>query len=151
MPTGICLVKGLSSYGAGHWANVWEEFKLDHMPHVNTAQMIIGHLQPHCPCCCSSFHFLSPMFPLFPALSCSCGPPHQSVAFGCFLPFRVTEWKDNDEIWEVFMTTLKPSDFSYICWGQLDNFSQQSTQGHKGVQTRDWKQIKERREGEKWD
>lgn len=107
MQTGISLTKGLSCCGIGHWVNVCDEFNIDRVPPVNQAQVLTRHLQPRWPCCCSSFHhFHSPMFPLFLCNCAGVGHSIKAVAFGCFLPFRVSEWNNNDGIWEAFMTTL---------------------------------------------
>lgn len=125
MPTGI---KGLSSCGIGHWVNARDEFNIDHMPRVNKAQALTRHLQPHWLCCCSSFHhFHSPMSPLFLCNHAGVGHSIKEVAFGCFLPFEVSELKNNDEIWEAFIATPKLSDFSNMSQRQTYSFSQQST------------------------
>lgn len=96
----------------GYWVNVCDGFNTGHTPPVNQAQVLTRHLQAHWPCCCSSFHhFHSPMSPLFLRNHAGVGHSIKAAAFGCFLPFRVSEWNNNDEIWKAFMTTTKPSFF----------------------------------------
>lgn len=129
----IRLLEGSLVEYNSYWVNVCNGFNTGHTPPVNQAQEVTRHPQARWPCCCSSFHhFHSPMSPLFLRNHAGVGHSIKAATFGCFLPFRVSEWNNNDEIWKAFMTTTKLSFFFFFQFEPKTNRRPQPAE-HSGI------------------